>query len=204
MISRLLTFLPTLSALILIGVPSQAATTFYTDRAAFEAATQPLNVENFSDATFETGLSVATAAGFRYGSRWYDRPTPAGAETTWSFAAPVTAFGADFDLTPGGVASGLKFLLDGTNELAMKFTSASPSFFGFVSSDSFASVLIRMADGPANYIAETHFMDNLSYGNALPPVPAAVPLPAPFLMLLAALGGMALLRGRSGIFATAT
>ncbi|MEJ6398108.1 VPLPA-CTERM sorting domain-containing protein [Yoonia sp. 208BN28-4] len=179
-----------LVAVMLAATPTAAATTFYTDRAAFDAATNPLVVEDFADTTLVTGLSVATSVGQAQDGIWRDRPTPVGAQTTWSFAAPVTAFGADFDLSPGGQGTGLKFLLNGTTLLSQELQNFTPTFFGFISDDPFGSLLIQAGTAPVFYIAETHDMDNLSFGNVLAPPVAPVPLPAAVWMLLAGLGAV--------------
>lgn len=189
------TILATAALLAVASLEAQAATTFYTDRAAFEAATQPLTVEDFANGAFAPGLSVTTSDGRRLGGAgvWRDRPTPAGATTTWSFATAVTAFGADFDLSPAGSGTGLRFTLDGTQELATQLWEIAPSFFGFITDSPFSSVRISSGDLSVFGIAETHNMDNLSFGDALV-VPSTVPLPAGLPLLLAALGGFAVLR----------
>lgn len=190
MLNRLTAAIVMSGALVLTAIPVPAATTFYTDRAAFEAVTNPLSVEDFADAALVAGLSVVTSVGQTQTGFWRDRPTPAGAQTQWSFAAPVTAFGADFDLSPAGSGTGLQFLLDGTTLLTQSLVTFTPTFFGFTSDVPFSSVVIQSAVAPTNFLAETHNMDNLSFGTVLAPPVAPVPLPAAVWMLLAALVGV--------------
>jgi hypothetical protein len=183
-------FIGVLAALAIEAGGTTAATTIYTDRAAFDIATGgSLNFEDFSDASFQN-LSVNSDVGFVTNGLFRDRPTPVragstGATTTYTFTSPTTAFGADFDLSPNGNGNGLRFVL-GTGEIVSEEIGAPYiGFWGFVSDLSFTSLTVGAGSGGG--IAETHQFDNLSFGLATPVAP--VPLPAGMPLLLSALLG---------------
>ena len=169
---------------------TMAATTIYTDRAAFDIATGgSLNFEDFSDATYEN-IAIASDAGFVTNGFFRDRPTPgrgnnAGDRTTYTFNTATTAFGGDFDLSPRGNGNGLRFVLDGSEIVSQEIGAPYTGFWGFVSDLSFTSVTVEAGSGSGR--AETHNFDNFSFGLAAPVAP--VPLPAGLLLMLSALFG---------------
>jgi len=138
-----------------------AATTIYNDFTAFE---------------------LATGAGL--GGQLRARPTRAGTTLTYNFTSPITAFGGDFDLSPGGDGNGLRFVLDGSEIVSEEIGAPYVGFWGFVSDVSFTTLVVQAGSDPG--IAETHLFDNLSFGVASP---APIPLPAGFPLLLTALLG---------------
>lgn len=168
-----------------------AATTIYTDRAAFDLATGgSLSFDDLSDASFN-GFSVQSDAGFiQGGQRLRDRPTPGvnGASTTFTFNSPITAFGGDYDLSPGGAGTGLRFVLDGNEIIPQEISGTYSGFWGFVSDTFFTSVEVRAGSGSG--IAETHTFDNFSFGVAATVAPIPVPASLPLLLtaLLSVLG----------------
>ena len=176
------------SILLWLGVTagsSFAATTVYTDRAAFDLATGAgLSFEGFSDASFDGfTLTPANAGGGVTNGQFIDRPTPGnnGVSTTFVFDSPITAFGANYDLSPGGSGNGLRFVLDGNEIVAQEISAPFDGFFGFVSDTSFSSLIVEAGSGPGR--AETHFFDGLSFGIAAPVAPVPVPASLPMLLL---------------------
>jgi hypothetical protein len=182
-----------ITALVTFASPAQSATTFYTDRDAFEAAMTAFANEQFEDNAFVTGLGVTSDVGVVQDGMWYDRVTMDGDSTTWSFDTSVTAWGGDFDLSPVGNGQSLKFTLDGADELDMQLAVYEPTFYGFITDTSFSSLAIESGDRGG--LAETYEMDNVTFGLAHPV--AAVPLPAGLPLLIAAMGGLALVRRAS-------
>ena len=170
---------------------TSAATTIYTDRAAFDLATGgSLDFEDFSDATIENVTLSTNAPGsvFLTDGQLRARPTPAalgGTNLEFGFASPITAFGGDFDLSPAGNGNGLRFVLDGTEIVSQEIGAPFDGFFGFVSDLSFTTITVESGSGPG--IAETHLIDNLSFGLAAPVAP--IPLPAGLPLLLSGLLG---------------
>ena len=165
-----------------------AATAIYTDVAAFDLATGGnLNMEDFSDTTFENvSISTNTAgSAFLTNGQLRARPTPGGTTLTYVFDSPTTAFGGDFDLSPGGAGNGLRFVLDGSEIVSEEIGAPYVGFWGFVSDLPFTTLVVEAGSGPG--IAETHLFDNLSFGVAAPVAP--IPLPAGLLLLLSALIG---------------
>lgn len=175
-----------LLAVFLSASTLTAATTVYTDRAAFDLATGgSLSFDDLNDASFN-GFSIQSDAGFvQANTRWRDRPTPNGATTTFTFGSGITAFGGDYDLSPGGNGNGLRFVLDGTEIVSQEISAPYVGFWGFVSDTFFTSVQVQAGSGPGR--AETHNFDNFSFGVAATVAP--IPVPAGLPMLLAALLG---------------
>ena len=169
------------------GSAVSAATTIYNDFTAFELATGAgLNFEEFDDLTFENVALTTNEAGsaFLTGGQLRARPTRAGTTLTYNFTSPITAFGGDFDLSPGGDGNGLRFVLDGSEIVSEEIGAPYVGFWGFVSDVSFTTLVVQAGSDPG--IAETHLFDNLSFGVASP---APIPLPAGFPLLLSALLG---------------
>jgi len=93
-----------------IGLPSvvlaiPTLTTYPGDASGWRRAVVIFKTERFEDATLEPGVSVTTDEGRVDSNKyWWDRITcPEGGdhETIWHFAAPITAFGGDWDLKTG-------------------------------------------------------------------------------------------------------
>ncbi len=163
---------------------AQAATTIYTDRAAFDLATGgSLSFEDFSSGN-ASGAGFTTTNAFVNGAgQLRGRPTIFGSDVTYSFGSAITAFGGDFDTSPGGSGIGLRFTLDTGEVVSQELSAPYTGFWGFVADTSFSSVVASGGSGPG--FAETHTMDNFSFGVAAPVAP--VPVPAGLPMLLAAL-----------------
>jgi len=165
-----------------------AATTIYTDRAAFDLATGgSLAFEDFSNASVN-GFTLATTSSTTEitNGQLLDRPTPAsngGDATTFTFDAPTTAFGGSYDLSVRGNGNGLRFVLDGAEIVSEELSAPYTGFWGFISDTAFNTVRVEAGSGSGR--AETHTFDGFSFGIAAPVAP--IPVPASLPMLLAAL-----------------
>jgi len=166
---------------------AQATVTIYTNEAAFIAALETSQLENFANQTLEPGLSFVSNAGTINTGRFNDRTVRGGAQTTFSFAGGVNGVGAVFDLSPGNFGQGLTFTLNlsagGTEAVGQEIFTNVNTFFGFISNNRFNSVRIRAGSG--NGVAETYRLDNLRYG--VSPL-AVVPEPATWGMLVLGFG----------------
>lgn len=163
-----------LAVAALVAQPAQAAITIYTNLGQFQAATPPTTLENFS-APLSAGLTITGSHVSISGGVMNDQINDNQAtSTTFAFAAPMMAFGGNFDLAgPGGMGTGILVTLDlvggGVQVLAQQIpASLSGGFWGFVSTLAFTAV--RFSEGTQASGVETYRLDNLRY--------AAVPSPA--------------------------
>ncbi|MEJ6398107.1 hypothetical protein [Yoonia sp. 208BN28-4] len=200
--------LPVLITLFtLLSFKPATAATFFADRTSFETATQALVLEDFRDSSFASGLTISSDNGERRGNQWRDtvsRPLLGllgGAQSTFNFAAPQIAFGATFDLSAGGLDAGLRFVLDGSIALGTELAQADETFFGFIADTPFSSVTIMGGtNGGLLTTSERYTMDDLIFTNTV--APSTVPLPAPFLLLLAGMVALYTLRRRRTVSLT--
>lgn len=135
------------------GISSAAVVTAYTTVAAWTAAASgTVVVEDFADTTLQSGFSIRFGTNVPAGSiglglyndmavtQFNDAKNP-----LWSFTSS-TAFGADFDLSPGGPGAGLVLALSfGDGTFASQFITnpaggAFSGFFGLVSDTTITSV----------------------------------------------------------------
>jgi hypothetical protein len=152
---------------------AQGTTTIYTSRSAWETAVGAFEEEAFNDTTLNPGLSVVTNAGSIGSGVWNDRVVLGGDQTTWTFANPKTAFGANWDLSPGGFGQGIQLFLDAT-PVSGFIAEYSGGFYGLTSSVAFNNVVVT-GDGQAG-VAETYTMDNMVYDAPTGAVPEPVTL----------------------------
>ncbi|WP_425039573.1 VPLPA-CTERM sorting domain-containing protein [Primorskyibacter sp. S187A] len=107
---------------------------------------------------------------------------------TFTFASTINAFGIDwssFDQT----STVVDYSDDGGNSLSDLFvpvTNAGAGFFGIIDTGGFSSVTFNVSQ------TEILEFDNIAWGTVAP-----VPLPAGLPLLLAGLGGLAMLRRRT-------
>ena len=183
-------------AALMSSVPGMAAVTIFFDEDEFNAAAGSTTTEDFEDGELANGLSIDTDAGAIANGLFNDRLTPGGATTTFNFSSPITAFGGLFDLAgPGGQGTGIEVVLGGGANDIFAIPNTTTGFFGFTSTDPFASVLFRT--GNQEGIAETYNISSLQFGGTT----AAVPEPGTWAMLLLgffAVGG-ALRRSRKAV-----
>jgi len=179
-----------LAVAALVAQPAQAAITFYANLGQFQAATPPTTLENFTTPLRPgltiTGSHVNISGGVMNDQINDNRAT----STTFAFAAPMIAFGGNFDLAgPGGMGTGILVTLDlvggGAQVLAREIPrTLSGGFWGFVSTLAFTAV--RFSEGTQAGNVETYRLDNLRYAAA------PVPVPAPAALGLFGLGLLAL------------
>ncbi|WP_424973045.1 hypothetical protein [Dinoroseobacter sp. S76] len=111
------------------------------------------------------------------------------------FAAPVTAWGADFrDIGDGNRTTTVDFLDSDEAVIAsFEFTNKGEGqafFFGAALGDASAMSLVFRATDPAQDVTDLYGFDNVLFTvpRDVPPIPP-VPLPASFVLLLSALAG---------------
>lgn len=176
----------TVAALSALSSQAGAAVTFYTSQSAYTAALATSTTETFSATPLTSGLTYASDAGSVTGGLFADRLVNGGASTTFSFGGDVNGFGGLFDETPGGFGQGIAFTLtlaNGTQvALSQQLDGDAGSFFGFISTDAFTSVLLT--GGVSSGVAETYNVDNVQFGSTT----AAIPEPASVALMLAGLG----------------
>jgi hypothetical protein len=186
---------------------SSAVFTAFTDRASFVAALTSFSVEDFNGVVGEPSfngqdltigdITLRNDSVTRNG--FVDQPPlvsgVAGTTNIWlfsdndpvarvlfTFASPITAFGAEFfDFNDFFQRSVFEVLGETITPPVQSGITA--QFFGFPSDMPFTSVTIA---GLAN---DSFSADNVTYGSVNP-----IPLPAPALILLSALGGLTVLR----------
>lgn len=165
------------AALLCCAAGAQAAVVFYNSAAAFNAANPTQVVEDFADATLIPGLSIVSSVGSIGGGLWNDRVVT-GDTTRFNFASAISGFGADFDLNPGGMGTGIMVTMTllggGTQVLSQQVADTPLQFFGFKSDVAFTSVLFSMGNRPG--AAETYTMDNLRVAANAVPEPASLAL----------------------------
>ena len=187
----------TTAALLLatVAAPAMAAEVIYTDERAFRAATTPF-VEGFDDATLRTGLEIDSTIGSISGGVFNDRVVAGSAQTLFTFRTPISAFGALFDLSPGGAGQGIRITLSGGRNLSVEVSrTAFGEFFGFTSNTPFTSVLFR--GGTQGGTAETYTIDNLQFGLAGNTGP--IPEPSTWALMILGFGALGVaLRRRNG------
>jgi hypothetical protein len=157
---------------------------YYTSAATFAAALVSTTVEDFADTTLVPGLSFVSTVGSIGGGVFNDRVIRSSQSTAWSFTTAQNGFGGNWDLRPGGAGQGIEFVITLLNNTTLTIGTQVPNsysgqFFGFTSTDAFKKVSYTGGTQPG--VAETHNLDNLSFGSA-------VPEPAAWAMLITGFG----------------
>lgn len=189
--------LTALLALLTVSV-ANAATTFYTTEASFEASHFSGSLEQFDFASLAALNAVAPTNGLTItssnnvasisGGVFHDRVTrSSGNSTTFEFGSSVNAFGGLFDLGVAGFGQGLEFTFQAffgaTEVVSQQLTSN--GFFGFITDTTTLFNRVILTAGSSTGSAETYTLDDLRYGLHNPsavPVPAALFLFAPALL----------------------
>lgn len=181
------------------ALPAMGATVVYTNRTNWETATGTWTTETFTGNVIgEAGVSFNSNTGFGTylsGDAFHDRILQ-NTGTTWNFAFPIIAWGADFNLAgPGGPGSGIAVSIELFAGNTLVGVSTIPgttnNFWGFTSTQAFDSV--RLAHPGNTASVETYDMDNLSFNDHL------IPLPHASGMAMAGMGLLALRRRRAPI-----
>ncbi|WP_136442796.1 VPLPA-CTERM sorting domain-containing protein [Pacificoceanicola onchidii] len=181
----------TASALCLAAGTAQAATTLFTDRAAFEAALSEVFIDTLDDLTVGSVSTLVrddfTLTGDVFkcvelsscgnnGGIGFNHPAYLWnyAPQTLTFNTAINGFGLDFgNNAPGS----LTLTLDGNQSAAL--SSGSSAFFGLISDTTFTEIAYSMSQ------TEFALTDNFTYGTLA--TSAEVPLPASLWSMLAAL-----------------
>ena len=197
-------------AVVLAAVPVRADTvTTYTSLSTWTAAAgTPIVTEDFSSTTLTAGLSASFGANASITGGLLNvvgQFFTVGA-STFTFSPGTTAFGGDFDLTPGGNGGGLDLLITFSNATTTDafIAGTSPQFNGFfgVTSNgvSITSVTLNGAAFTGN--GESFTLDNLRYigsgggGGGPTNPPPAVPEPAALLLMVSGVGAALALKSR--------
>jgi hypothetical protein len=172
-------------AAVVLSSTANASFITFTDRAQWEIAVGG----TFSEETFSsgstTGFSIEQIGSGHStgisGGVYHDRTVLDTSYTNYHFNSLVNAFGANWDLTPGGAGQGLQLFAGGqliTPQIANTYTGG---FFGVVSTTAFN--LVSVHSGSYSGVAETHNVDNVVFASA-------VPEPESYALMLAGLGLM--------------
>lgn len=179
----------------LVSSRAQATVTLFSDAAAFQAALASSVLEDFDDTTLVPGLSfdcVNCSIDLGSGRLVDQAQTGIGQRTRIKFATPVTAWGANFDESPGGFGKNLFVtfrLTDGFTTLLAgpQLAGYTGEFFGFISDDPFVFVDISPGTGVGS--SERYNLDNMRFGIARVGAPeAGVPEPAAWAMMIMGFG----------------
>src|SRR4051812_39033607 len=173
------------------------------------AAGASISVEDFSDTNLVTGLTVSPAGGGAIsGGELSNSLAVFGlcvnggvgcpSTTQFGFSPATTAFGADWDLSPGGAGSGIFFDVLLNNSTHQTVTGISNpaggtfnGFFGFVSDTPFTSISLGSGFTGSG---ETFNADNVRFVGT--GVVAAVPEPSSLMLLTGGLFTAWLIRRR--------
>lgn len=186
-----------------LGAQTQAATTIYTDKSAWESEFSAYSTEDFSaydgafvqvfNPTLQNGVSVTSDVGFAgslyyEGGHWHDELSKDGLapgnKTTFHFSSGIFGFGGDWDVAHGLPGTGITLTLSlvggGTEVVSTEIPNDlggdwTYDFWGFASDVAFTDVLLTTGtQGDLPLKIETYHLDNMVYSAAPVPVPAAV------------------------------
>ena len=181
------TFLAAAALVVVAASAASAQFTVYASRATFETALGSYFVDDFLTNSISTpGATVAGGTHGSFGtSRWNDRVVRPGTYTVWSFAGSgISAFGGDWDLSPGGAGQGIAFEVNwvggGSASVAGEIANTCGGcFYGFIATAAMSDVFVKA--GTQSGVAETHNFDNMTTASA-------VPEPSSYLLIATGMG----------------
>jgi hypothetical protein len=170
-----------------LSAKAEAATfKVFSNADAFSAALAPPSfLEDFTDSNLQPGVAISGNRISYTGGVLRHTIDPGNAPyLAFQFADGISAFGGNFDLTPGGLGQGFDVLvryMDAAHpdEIVSPRPAGSRGFYGFTSSAPISEVRFIGRAG-----IETYTFDNLRFGQAA----AAVPEPATWAMLVGGFG----------------
>jgi uncharacterized repeat protein (TIGR01451 family) len=170
LLSSLLVVTVALSLVMALPLAVQAnpgVTIYANDKPGWEAFVGSWKTEDFTDATLNPEITVATVAGHVDVGLgvWSDILDPlTGDTTTWTFNHPIDSFGGMWNPgVPGGAGTGIAISIGGgpwipVGEIPNTYAN---QFWGFVSDVPFTGVLLE--SGTQSGARETYYLDNLVY-----------------------------------------
>jgi len=195
------------SALLLASNSALADTVnTYTSLSVWQAAAgSPTTTEDFADTTLATGLSATfgSTASIGGGLLNVNGQFSNLHASVFTFTPGTSAFGGDFDLTPGGNGGGLDLLIGFSNATTTDvfISGTDPEFNGFfgVTSNGASITSLQLNGAAITGNGESFTLDNLQFrsngstgGGGTTPVPE----PSTALLLGSALGLLRLVKSR--------
>jgi len=155
---------------VVLSSTANASYITFTDRSAWETAVSGSFSEETFNTTSPTGFTIEQVGSGHStgisGGVFHDRVVLDTTYTNYHFSSLINAFGANWDLTPGGAGQGLQLFAGSqliTPQIPNTYTGG---FFGLVSTTAFS--LVSVHAGSFSGIAETHNVDNLVFASAVP------------------------------------